>query len=52
MKTKIAIAGLALTAIALYFFRKRSPKNEQQPVKKSHHLTNAFSKAKNVAVGI
>jgi hypothetical protein len=51
MKTKIAIAGLVLTAIAVYFIRRRPSKAEAEPVKKSHHLTSAFSKAKTVAVG-
>ena len=47
MKTKVAIVGLVITAIALYFIKIRSRKEEEYvPVKKSHHLTEAFSKAK------
>ncbi|MGZ8536942.1 MAG: hypothetical protein ACXWV9_01705 [Flavisolibacter sp.] len=49
MKTKVAIVGLVVTAIALYFIKRRSRKEEEYvPVKKSHHLTDAFSKAKKI----
>jgi hypothetical protein len=46
MKTKVAIVGLVVTAIALYFIKRRSRKEEYVPVKKTHHLTDAFSRAK------
>ncbi|MFL5811350.1 MAG: hypothetical protein ACJ749_17640 [Flavisolibacter sp.] len=50
MKTKIAIAGLILGAIGVYLYKRSKRQEESVPVKKSHHLTQAFSKAKKVAV--
>jgi hypothetical protein len=48
MKTKVTIVALVVTAIAVYFIKRRTRKEEMEyvPVKKSHHLTDAFSKAK------
>ena len=47
MKTKVTVLALVVTAIAVYFIKIRSRKEEAYvPVKKSHHLTDAFSKAK------
>jgi len=55
MKTKYLIAaGLAAVGIAVYAFLKRkSVPASPQPEKENerHHLTNAFAKAKQVAVG-
>lgn len=55
MKGKYLIAaGLAIAgAAAYYFLRKRSKQTYSQPQKENerHHLTNAFSKAKQIAVG-
>ncbi len=44
-----AVAGLAV----YYFFGRKKAKPETAPQKENerHHLTNAFSKAKQVAVG-
>ncbi|HEU4903670.1 MAG TPA: LPXTG cell wall anchor domain-containing protein [Flavisolibacter sp.] len=49
-----AAAGLAIMGFALYYFlRKRKTEQAMQPQKENerHHLTNAFAKAKQVAVG-
>jgi hypothetical protein len=55
MKGKYMIAaGTALAGVAAYyFFRNRKPQPVAQPQKENerHHLTNAFAKAKQVAVG-
>ena len=50
MKTKVTIVALVVTAIAVYFIKRRSRKEEVEyvPVKNSHHLSEAFSKAKKV----
>lgn len=44
----LAVAGL----IGYYFFRKRTTQTPVQPHKENerHHLTNAFSKAKQMAI--
>ncbi len=47
-------AGAAVAGVALYYFlRKKKSEPSVQPLKESerHHLTNAFAKAKQVAVG-
>jgi LPXTG-motif cell wall-anchored protein len=47
-------AGVALTSAAVYYFLRRGKsKPSPQPLKESerHHLTNAFARAKQVAVG-
>jgi len=51
MKTKAIIAGLVALAAALttYYIVKRKTKKTAEPVKRSHHLTNVFSKAKTYA---
>jgi len=48
MKTKSIVAGLVAVAAALttYYIIKRRNKKKVQPVQKSHHLTDIFSKAK------
>jgi hypothetical protein len=55
MKGKYFVAaGAAVVGIAAYaFFRNRKPSPVTPPLKESerHHLTNAFAKAKQVAVG-
>jgi len=51
MKTKSIVAGLVALAAALttyYIVKKRNTK-KVQPVQKSHHLTDIFSKAKSYA---
>lgn len=50
----VVAAGLAIAGFAGYFFlRRRNSQIAVQPQKENerHHLTNAFSKAKQVAVG-
>ena len=55
MKTKLLIAaGIAAIAAALYYFKnkKRSLQNNLRGKEaERHHLTNIFSKAKQVAIG-
>lgn len=55
MKGKYVVASvLALGGIALYIFlRRKNAAEVTQPNKASerHHLTNAFSKAKQAAMG-
>lgn len=55
MKAKILIAaGVALVAGAVYYFTNRKkPLQQSLPQKESerHHLTNVFSKAKEIAIG-
>lgn len=48
MKTKTIVAGLAFvaSAVATYFILRRTEKPTYQPIEKSHHLTDVFSKAK------
>lgn len=54
MKTKVLIGALvgAATAAAIYYIRKfrANQAEKSEPVKKSHHLTNAFARAKSQAV--
>jgi len=55
MKGKYVVAaGLALAGVALYtFLRRKNAEEVTQPNKVSerHHLTNAFAKAKQAAMG-
>jgi hypothetical protein len=55
MKGKYFIAAGAVAAsVAAYFlFRKKTTEQPSHPQKENerHHLTNAFAKAKQVAVG-
>ncbi|WP_162944578.1 hypothetical protein [Flavisolibacter nicotianae] len=55
MKGKyFAAAGLALAGFVVYYFlnkRKNSEVAQPQNENERHHLTNAFAKAKQVAVG-
>lgn len=55
MKGKyIAAAGAAVAGIALYYFfgrKKTVAPTQPQKENERHHLTNAFAKAKQVAVG-
>jgi LPXTG-motif cell wall-anchored protein len=47
-------AGLATVSFAVYYFlkkRKTEPTAQVQKENERHHLTNAFSRAKQVAVG-
>jgi hypothetical protein len=48
MKTKAIVAGLVALAAALttYYIVKRKRNRTAEPVQRSHHLTNVFSKAK------
>jgi hypothetical protein len=53
MKTKVLIAALVTVATAsgVYFYRKWMAKKnaKSQPIKKNHHLTKAFARAKGYA---
>ncbi|HWI90276.1 MAG TPA: hypothetical protein VNT20_03330 [Flavisolibacter sp.] len=51
MKTKAVIAGLVALAAGLttYYIIKRRNRKMTQPVQRSHHLTDIFSKAKSYA---
>lgn len=55
MKRKyIAVAGLAVAGFVAYYFlgrKKKAMPAQPQKENERHHLTNAFSKAKQVAVG-
>lgn len=54
MKVKLlAAAGVALFVAAVYFFKNRKLRQPALPEKENerHHLTNVFSKAKEVAMG-
>jgi len=55
MKGKYLVAaGIAIIATAIYIWRKqkKTPQNNfPQKESERHHLTNVFSKAKQVAVG-
>jgi hypothetical protein len=48
MKTKAVVAGLVALAAALttYFIIKRKNRTTIEPIEKTHHLTDVFSKAK------
>jgi len=48
MKGKQIVAGLVALAAALttYYIIKRRNRKTVEPVQKSHHLTDVFSKAK------
>lgn len=48
MKTKAIVAGLVSVAAALttYYIVKRRNRKPVEPVQKTHHLTDVFSKAK------
>lgn len=51
MKTKAIVAGLVAVAAALttYYIIKRRSRKPEEPVQRSHHLTDVFSKAKTYA---
>lgn len=51
MKTKAFVAGLVVLAAAMttYFFIKRRNRKAVEPVQRTHHLTDVFSKAKSYA---
>lgn len=51
MKTKAIVAGLVALAAGLttYYFIKRKNRKTVQPVQRTHHLTDIFSKAKSYA---
>ena len=55
MKGKyIAAASAAVAGLAVYYFfgwKKNKPETAPQKENERHHLTNAFAKAKQVAVG-
>ena len=54
MKRNIYIAvGMAVLAAAVYFWQTKKKKKNVLPEKENerHHLTNIFSKAKQVAIG-
>jgi len=48
MRTKSIIAGLVVLAAAMttYFIIKRKNRKVAEPVQRTHHLTDVFSKAK------
>lgn len=48
MKTKHVVAGLVAlaSALATYYIIKRRNRSKVEPVQKSHHVTDVFSKAK------
>jgi uncharacterized protein HemX len=51
MKTKAIVAGLVALAAGLttYYFIKKRNRKTVQPVQRTHHLTDIFSKAKSYA---
>jgi hypothetical protein len=51
MKTKAVVAGLVVLAAALasYYIIKRKNRKTIEPIQKTHHLTDVFSKAKSYA---
>jgi hypothetical protein len=55
MKVKLlAAAGAAVIVAAIYYFKNRKTSSQNSlPGKEAerHHLTNVFSKAKQVAIG-
>jgi hypothetical protein len=48
MKTKVIVAGLVTlaTALATYYIIKKRNRKKVEPVQRTHHLTDIFSKAK------
>lgn len=48
MKTKAIVAGLVALAAAMttYFISKRRNRKTVEPIQRTHHLTDVFSKAK------
>jgi hypothetical protein len=48
MKTKAIVAGLVALAAAMttYFIIKRRNRKTVEPIQRTHHLTDVFSKAK------
>jgi hypothetical protein len=48
MKTKVIIAGLVTVAAAAatYYIIKRRNQKKREPIQRTHHLTDVFSKAK------
>lgn len=48
MKTKAIVAGLVAAAAALttYYIIKRRTQKKVEPIQRTHHLTDVFSKAK------
>jgi hypothetical protein len=48
MKTKAIVAGLvaAAAALATYYIIKKRKQNKIEPIQRTHHLTDVFSKAK------
>jgi hypothetical protein len=52
MKTKHIVAALVAAAAALttYYIIKRKNQKTAEPIQKTHHLTEVFSKAKAQAV--
>ena len=54
MKASLFIAaGLTIIAAAFYYWKKHKTPQDTFPEKENerHHLTNVFSKAKEVAIG-
>jgi hypothetical protein len=51
MKTKAIVAGLVALAAAMttYFIIKRRNRKTVEPIQRTHHLTDVFSKAKSYA---
>lgn len=54
-KSLIWTAALAATAVAagvtVYYMRKRKMNAQHSPQRRSHHLTDAFARAKSQATG-
>ena len=48
MKTKAIVAGVVFVASALatWFIIRRNKKQTAEPIERTHHLTEVFSKAK------
>ncbi len=51
MKTKTIVAGLVTVAAAMatYFILKKRNRKKVEPIQRTHHLTDIFSKAKEQA---
>jgi hypothetical protein len=51
MKTKAIVAGLMAVAAAMttYFIIRRRNRKPLEPIQRTHHLTDVFSKAKSYA---